>query len=385
MPRPPGTRLDRGLTLPRFRAACPCPRPPLVTGFGTVEGQGPLSVRRTKPPKKRAMRHQEGERNFVTLPLQYQRCRPHVNANELPPRPAMLTRRRDACCCSWTLVVAMMGLFGIATSATAQNLGAVTGSVVDAADRAPLIGAKVTLEKLDAPTDVRTTRTASDGTFQFARVQPGQYVLEVSYLGYQERQVPMTIEIGESRDLDLTLQLDTLSLGTTVEAPSRRRQRLLEAPASVSVLEPIRIRREAMTSSVEALRATGGVDVAQTGVDRRAVALRGFNSAFSDAPHVRTDHREAEAPVLVDPLACGTSGLFQRAGRSVPVSTRRARLYAILTACPPRELQSQRVGTRGLSTPAGGTGHASAPAINRHPDARSGIQRRSHVRSRALS
>jgi iron complex outermembrane receptor protein len=210
----------------------------------------------------------------------------------------MVIRRRDAYRCTWTLVVAIVGVFGAVPSATAQNLGTVTGSVVDAADRAPLIGAKVTFEKLDEPTGVRGTRTATGGTFQFERVQPGRYVLEVSYLGYQERQVPMTLEIGESRDLDLVLQLETFSLETTVEAPFRQRQRLLEAPASVSVLEPTRIRREAMTSSVEALRAAGGVDVAQTGVDRRVVALRGFNNAFSDAPHVRTDHRESDAPVL---------------------------------------------------------------------------------------
>lgn len=196
------------------------------------------------------------------------------------------------------LVVSIVVLFGLPPAATAQNLGAVTGSVVDAADRAPLVGATVTLEKLDAPPEVRVDATGADGTFQFERVRPGRYVLEVSHLGYQERQVPMSVEIGESRALDLLLRRDAFSLETVVEAPSRQPQRLLEAPASVSVLEPVRIRREAMTSSVEALRATAAVDVAQTGVDRRAVALRGFNSAFSDAPYVRTDHRAAEAPVL---------------------------------------------------------------------------------------
>ncbi|MEF8815949.1 MAG: TonB-dependent receptor plug domain-containing protein, partial [Salinibacter sp.] len=69
-------------------------------------------------------------------------------------------------------------------------------------------------------------------------------------------------------------------------------------PASVSVLEPVRIRRAVPPSSVEALRAVEGVGVAQTGVGRREVALRGFNSAFSTGPHVRTDHREAAAPAL---------------------------------------------------------------------------------------
>ncbi|MFB6279678.1 MAG: TonB-dependent receptor [Salinibacter sp.] len=190
-----------------------------------------------------------------------------------------------------------MVLFGLPFSATAQDLGVVTGSVVDAADQAPLIGAEVTLEKLDEPTGVRGTKTAASGTFQFGRVRPGRYVLEVSFLGYRERQVPMTIESGESRNLDLALQRDPFSLETVVGTPSRQQQRVLEAPASVSVLEPQRIRRASATSSVEALRSVVGVDMAQTGIDRREVALRGFNSAFT-APYVLTDHREAAAPAL---------------------------------------------------------------------------------------
>lgn len=209
----------------------------------------------------------------------------------------MVAPRRDACGCSWLLVVAIVVLFGLSPSAAAQNLGAVTGSVVDAADRAPLVGATVTLEKLDAPPEVRVATTGADGTFQFERIRPGRYVIEISVLGYQRRRIPLTLEMGESRNIDVELRVDPFSFETVAEAPSRRPQRLLESPVSATVLEPVRVRREAMTSSVEALRAAA-VDVAQTGVDRRAVALRGFNSAVSDAPHVRTDHREAEAPVL---------------------------------------------------------------------------------------
>ncbi len=46
-------------------------------------------------------------------------------------------------------------------------------------------------------------------------------------------------------------------------------------------------------SSIEALRTTTGVDMAQTGIDRREVVLRGFNNAFSTATYVLTDYRQA--------------------------------------------------------------------------------------------
>ena len=197
------------------------------------------------------------------------------------------------------LVSAVALLLGLAPSpVSAQSVGSVAGTVVDAADGASLVGVPVRLRKAEGPTVVQVGRTGAGGGYEFVRVRPGRYVLEVSALGYQRRHVPLMVEMGELRGVDVELRRDPFSLETTVEAPSRMRQRLLEAPASASVLEPVRIRREANTSSVEALRAVPGVDVAQTGVDRREVALRGFNSAFSSGPHVLTDHRVASAPAL---------------------------------------------------------------------------------------
>lgn len=182
--------------------------------------------------------------------------------------------------------------------ASAQTLGTVTGTVVDAEEGAPLVGAEVRLRDVDDPTVLQATNTDSDGNFQLPRIRPGRYLIEVSYLGYRERAIPLILEVGESRNLEIELWLDPSSLETAVITPSRKQQQLLEAPASVSVLEPERIRREAATSSVEALRSLAGVDVAQTGVDRREVALRGFNGGISSAPHVLVDHREAAAPAL---------------------------------------------------------------------------------------
>ncbi len=210
----------------------------------------------------------------------------------------MVVPCRDASRHPWILVVAAALLLGIAPPAAAQNLGVVTGTVVDAAEEKALVGAEVRLRKIDEPTGVREAKTGAEGSFEFAQVRPGRYLLEVSFLGHQERQIPFTFELKEARHFDLELRQDPFSLETVVAAPSRRRQRLPEAPASASVLEPQRIRRASATSSVEALRSVVGVDMAQTGVDRRELALRGFNSAFSTAPYVLTDHREAAAPAL---------------------------------------------------------------------------------------
>jgi len=169
---------------------------------------------------------------------------------------------------------------------------------MDVEGGAALIGARVLLRNVETSDVTQQTATDPEGNFQFERIRPGRYVVAVQLLGYKERRIPLRIEFGDSRVLDVALERKTESLETIVLSASRQRERLLEAPASVSVLEPERLRREAPTASIEALRSVPGIDMAQTGVDRREVALHGFNRVFSNTPYVLTDHREAGAPLL---------------------------------------------------------------------------------------
>ncbi|WP_051141362.1 TonB-dependent receptor [Salisaeta longa] len=182
-------------------------------------------------------------------------------------------------------------------SSYAQTSATLAGVVTGANDGAPLIGANVVLR---TPGDevVRGASTDVTGAYALANIPPGSYVLEVSYIGYQRRTVPVTLEAGEQRTLDVALPLATSGLETVVVSVSRRQERLLNAPASISVLEAEEFQQQSVTSSVEALQPVAGVDMAQTGIDRREVALRGFNQAFNGATYVLTDYREAAVPSL---------------------------------------------------------------------------------------
>lgn len=180
----------------------------------------------------------------------------------------------------------------------AQAPPSLTGTVLDARDDLPLFGAKVILRNPETRDVVRRTTTDRDGDFEMDRLRPGRYVVQFRLLGYKEEHRSLIAEMGMSRHLNVRLERQTASLETVVVSASRTEERLLEAPASMSVLEPERLRRAGTPSSVEALRQVPGVDMAQTGVDRREVALRGFNGVFSSTPHVLTDHRRAAAPLL---------------------------------------------------------------------------------------
>jgi len=196
-----------------------------------------------------------------------------------------------------TVLLAVLLILPILPAA-AQGPATLTGTVVDSRDGAPLIGANVVIRSASSGDVVTGVTTDPDGNFQVGQLQPGTYTLEVRFIGYQERLIPVTLEAGSGRDLDIELELQTESLETVVVAASRSSEKILDAPASISVLQPERIRRSINTSSVEALQSVPAVDMAQTGVDRREVALRGFNEAFASGIHVLTDYREASTPAL---------------------------------------------------------------------------------------
>jgi iron complex outermembrane receptor protein len=192
------------------------------------------------------------------------------------------------------LVLLLAGIIPV----QAQDAASLTGTVVDARNDSRLVGASVFLRDASSTEVVRGTTADTDGTFQISEIAPGEYVLGVQFIGYKQFRLSLTLEPGESRDLTIELELESKSLETVVVSASRRQEKVLDAPSAISVVEQEQIRREVATSSVERLRSTPGVDMAQTGVDRREVALRGFNEAFASGIHVLTDYREAAVPAL---------------------------------------------------------------------------------------
>ncbi|MEF8940795.1 MAG: TonB-dependent receptor [Salinivenus sp.] len=208
--------------------------------------------------------------------------------------------RRSLCAVRAGLVLGLTALLlGLsARPARAQAAPTLTGTVVEAGTERTLPGATVTLRGTASPSVLRRTTTAPDGTFQLTDLPRGTYVLRVQLLGHEAHERTLTLELGEARDLTVALPLDETSVESIVLSPSRRAERALDVPSSVSVLTPAVIRREGASSSVEALRPTVGVNVAQTGVDRRVLSLRGFGAPFSGVPHVRVDGRTAELPLL---------------------------------------------------------------------------------------
>ena len=192
-----------------------------------------------------------------------------------------------------TCVLSLLVL--LALPAAAQN-GIVSGTITVEEDGAALPGANVVA--LNAEGSIVTgAATQLDGSYSFS-IAAGTYTIRTRYVGFQDCEVSVTVSSGGTSKVDCALSQTGLELNTVIVAASRREEKALDAPASISVLSAQDLQTSVGGSSVEALRTTPGVDMQQTGVDRREMVLRGFNNAFSGAAYVMTDYRQATVPSL---------------------------------------------------------------------------------------
>ena len=180
----------------------------------------------------------------------------------------------------------------LAPTAQAQQTASISGVVTDASDGAPLAGANVVLRAEGSPGVAGGAATDLEGRYRIDGIAPGTYTLDVRFVGYQEQQQTLTLTSGETLQVDAALEPGGFDLNDVVVTASRQQEKVLDAPASISVLDAEEIATDATVSSVDVLRNTTGVDMAQTGIDRQEVVLRGFNNAFSGATYVLIDYRQ---------------------------------------------------------------------------------------------
>jgi outer membrane receptor for ferrienterochelin and colicins len=187
----------------------------------------------------------------------------------------------------------VLGLMG-PLSVTGQTI---SGTVTDADEGVPLAGATVVV--LDGNGGMLAGSVSDiDGNYSISVGTTGTFVVRARFVGYQESDQPATFSEGSNLTLDFALSQSGNELNTVVVTASRRQEKALDAPASITVLNAEEVSENVGMSSVEALKTTVGVDMAQTGIDRREVVLRGFNNAFSGAAYIMTDYRQAGVPSL---------------------------------------------------------------------------------------
>ena len=191
-------------------------------------------------------------------------------------------------------------LFVLAMMAFAMPLKAqtatLTGKITDGAGN-PVPGAIV-----QALSGIRTVATATaddQGAYRLTVPQAGSYVLTVRRVGFARlTRDNIVIGAGGSSNIDFRLQESVIQLDVVQTVASRAPEKIIDAPASVSVVSATAIQERAAVNVADHVAGLPGIDVARGGLVRSNIVARGFNNIFSGALMTLTDHRFAFVPSL---------------------------------------------------------------------------------------
>ena len=168
----------------------------------------------------------------------------------------------------------------------AEDTGVIQGQVMKAGK--PVGGVDVILMELSL-----STLTDKDGVYLFTRIPTGKYTLVFTQGDNTVTKEGVIVIPNTTTKYEVDVEWEILlTHSVTVYGASRHTERVIDAPAAVSVVEEEEIEREAAHGQLAKILETApGIDITQSGLSDFSLNTRGFNSfgnlwRFSE---IRTD------------------------------------------------------------------------------------------------
>ena len=188
-------------------------------------------------------------------------------------------------------------LLVVSASAARAQSGSIAGRVTDSTTSAPLSGA--TVRALSGATVAGMATAGDDGSYRIANLSPGTYEVAVTRLGFSAKRVAgVRVEAGGTAQVDVRMSEFVTQLNPAVVTASRREEKVLDAPASISVVETREIAQRPSVTVADHLKGVPGVDINAGGIAQANIVARGFNNAFSGSLLTLQDYRFAAVPSL---------------------------------------------------------------------------------------
>ena len=194
---------------------------------------------------------------------------------------------------NFILLIAFLITFS--TDLSAQT-GILRGTVTDAETNKGLAGANVIVTSGELKTG---TATSKSGQFELKKLPPGNYLIQVKHIGYQLKVIPnLFISNGETKELEIMLTVKAIEFNPISISASRRPEKVLDAPASVTVLNATAIENRTALTPTDHLKALPAVDIISAGLNQSRVVVRGFNDLFSGSLLSLIDNRITRIPAV---------------------------------------------------------------------------------------
>lgn len=194
------------------------------------------------------------------------------------------------------LISSLIILFSLATVSYGATI---TGKITDRTDGMALMNASVRLLSDDISLKTKGTAADQNGVYELKNVPAGEYMVLVSSVGFaSETRTAVLAEEKGTETLNFSLAPTTINFEAVSVSASRRPEKIVEAPASVSVVPTESIESRTTLTPTEHIKSLPAVDVATTGLNQSNAVVRGFNNIFSGSLLVLSDNRIARVPSL---------------------------------------------------------------------------------------
>jgi iron complex outermembrane receptor protein len=158
-----------------------------------------------------------------------------------------------------------------------QHNGSVSGKVTDKQTNEVLQGATVSIKGTAI-----SAVTNNEGNFIIKeKLNPGKIVLEISYVGYETKEIAVTITDEKLKTVNADLIQDERIGNAVVVSALKRREKITNAPASIQVIGTKDLTQFAGSNVNELVSQIQGIEYTRNGVDEITFNARGFNSAFN--------------------------------------------------------------------------------------------------------
>ena len=177
-----------------------------------------------------------------------------------------------------------------------QEYGVIKGQVFDSSTNQPLPGANV----LIAGTTIGAASNVS-GDFSITRVPAGTYILIASYIGYQRKEVGVTVTAGEELVVDIRLEwmgvmLDEIAITAQAAGQMEAINRQLASSSIVSVVSSARMQELPDATAAESIGRLPGVYITRVGGEGTQVVVRGLepkhNAITIDGVRMASSNRD---------------------------------------------------------------------------------------------
>jgi iron complex outermembrane receptor protein len=172
----------------------------------------------------------------------------------------------------------------------------IKGQIKDSETGQALAGANIVITGRGVSTG---TASGISGFFEAENLPAGTFTVTASYIGYKDEEVAnITLAAGDERILDILLLPIGIQVNPVTITASKRPEKLLDAPAAISVLRQEAIESRMALTPVEHLKAVPAVDIITAGLNQSRVVIRGFNDLLSGSLLSMVDYRMTRIPAI---------------------------------------------------------------------------------------